>query len=150
MEDEIYFSERFTKAQAWIDLLLLANHKPNIIYIRGNEVRTERGQLCYSMVSLAGRWKWDRRIVNRFLAEQHKAGKVYIRKTRLTTIITIQNYDKYQKMDNRMYNRMYTNNNDKEVKKIIPLNEKKSFQGTRPGMTATQQHFKQQKEANNA
>ena len=66
-ENEFYFSERFTKSQAWIDLLLLANFKPNTIFIRGIEVKTNPGELCYSQLSLSKRWKWNIKTVNKFL-----------------------------------------------------------------------------------
>lgn len=46
-ENEFYFSERFTKVQAWVDLLLLANHKPATLYIRGVEMRLLPGQLAW-------------------------------------------------------------------------------------------------------
>ena len=33
----LWHSEKFTKAQAWVDLLMLANHKElSVIFIRGN------------------------------------------------------------------------------------------------------------------
>ena len=67
-KNEFYFSERFTKMQAWIDLLILANHQPNTLYLRGLEVHIDRGQLCYSQVSLAERWKWNKRTVNSFIS----------------------------------------------------------------------------------
>ena len=35
-DNPLWFLESFTKAQAWIDLFLNANHKDGIIEIRGN------------------------------------------------------------------------------------------------------------------
>ncbi len=52
-ENDQYFSEPFTRTQAWIDLLLLANHKESFFYKRGNKVVVKRGQVGYSKESLA-------------------------------------------------------------------------------------------------
>ncbi|MHB8578982.1 MAG: hypothetical protein ACYDA4_03865 [Ignavibacteriaceae bacterium] len=121
-ENEFWFSERFTKAQAWIDLLLLANHKPNILYIRGNEVKTNIGELCYSEVSLAKRWKWNRRTVDKFLSMLSKREMIHSRKTFITTIISIKNYKLYQgttqQSAQQSSSRMHTNKNDKNEKNI--------------------------------
>ena len=53
IDNEFYFSEKFTKTQAWIDLLLLANHSGQTIFIRNIEIKLKVGELCYSQLSLA-------------------------------------------------------------------------------------------------
>jgi DNA replication protein DnaD len=119
-DNKYWFSERFTKSQAWIDLLLLANHKPATFFIRGNEVNLERGQLGYAITTLAKRWKWNERTVDKFLSALQKDQMIHYRKSHITTIITIKNYDLYQ--DNteqnteQSKNRIQTNNNDKNEK----------------------------------
>lgn len=126
MENEFYFSERFTKTQAWIDLLLLANHKPQTIFIRGNEVNLKRGELGYSIKTLAKRWKWNERTVDKFLSMLSKREMIHHRKTRITTIISIKNYDLYQgntsQNTSQSMHRIHTDNNDKNDKnKLIEL-----------------------------
>ena len=120
-ENEFYFSERFTKSQAWIDLLLLANHKPNTIYIRGVEVMTQTGELCYSQLTLSKRWKWHRKTVHNFLLMLSKRQMIRNRITKITTVITILNWSKYQDSVQQNVqqsdNRMPTNKNDKECKR---------------------------------
>ena len=122
-ENELWFSERFTKAQAWIDLLLLARHKPGLINIRGIEIKLFPGQLCYSQVSLSKRWQWDRKTVKKFLNELKKREMLDIRINKITTIISIKNWFSYQAMDNKTdiktNNRMDTNKNDKKGKNIL-------------------------------
>ncbi|MCX6150174.1 MAG: hypothetical protein NTX22_06600 [Ignavibacteriales bacterium] len=114
-ENEIWLSERFTKAQAWIDLLLLATHKPRTIFIRGNEINLKPGQLCWSQLSLADRWKWNRKTVDKFLLILENREMVDNRKTRLTTIISILNWNLYQdtgqQKGQQKDNRRDTNNN---------------------------------------
>ena len=96
MENEFYFSERFTKAQAWIDLLLLATHKERTVYPKGVEINLKPGQLCWSQVSLANRWGWDRKTVDKHLETLRKRKMVDTKKTNVTTIITIKNWFLYQ------------------------------------------------------
>jgi hypothetical protein len=96
MENEFWFAERFTKAQAWIDLLLLANHKPATIFIRGNEINLIKGELAYSQLSLAERWKWNFKTVKKFLESLIKRGMIKVSGGNVTTVITILNYQKYQ------------------------------------------------------
>jgi hypothetical protein len=64
---ELYFSEPFTKTQAWIDMILLANHNLKSFNVRGNIVACEKGQIAHSEEALAVRWKWSRGKVRRFL-----------------------------------------------------------------------------------
>jgi len=96
MENEFYFSEKFTKAQAWIDLLLLANHKPTTIFIRGIEIKMNPGDLCYSQLSLAKRWKWNFKTVKKFLDILRKRDMINYSGGKLTTVISIINWSKYQ------------------------------------------------------
>jgi len=96
IENEFYFSERFTKQQAWIDLLLLATHRKRTVYIRGVEVKLKPGQLCYSQISLSERWKWNFKTVKKFLNSLENRKMVETKKTNITTIITIKNWYLYQ------------------------------------------------------
>ena len=58
-ENEFYFSEKFTKSAAWIDLLILANRAPKSFYIRGILVSVKSGQVGVSQLTLSKRWKWS-------------------------------------------------------------------------------------------
>jgi len=123
-DNDLWFEEKFTGGQAWIDLMLGANHKEKTINVRGNIVTIGRGQLGWSEVTMATRWKWSRNKVRRFLKRLETEQQIKQQKYRyITTIITILNYDKYQsdtaekqQKDNR---RNITKNvkNDKNVKK---------------------------------
>lgn len=93
LNNEIWISdEPFDKRSAWIDLLLLAQHK--------NYNGTERGSYTTSQMWLAQRWKWSRGKVNRFLRQLSEQGCVATKcatngATRGTTI-TLVNYGKFQ------------------------------------------------------
>ena len=97
-ENEIYFEEKFDKAHAWIDLLLLANYMDRIVSIKGAEIQLKAGQLCLSKVSLAKRWGWDRRTVKKYLDVLQDVHMIVQQNIGLTTIITIVNWNKYQSL----------------------------------------------------
>lgn len=96
MDDPLYFAEPFSKMQAWIDLLLLANFADRVTFIRGNRVTIKRGQVAYSREWFSGRWRWSRGRVERFLLMLENDRKIVQQKSRLISIVTIVNYDFYQ------------------------------------------------------
>lgn len=99
VEDEMYFSEKFTRTQAWIDLILIANFNPSCIYVRGVKIPIARGMLAYSLDTLAVRWKWSRGKVIRFLLDLERQKKIIQQKNHIITRISIINYSKYQDND---------------------------------------------------
>lgn len=99
MDDPLYFAEPFSKMQAWIDLLLLANFADRVTFIRGNRVTIKRGQLAYSREWFSGRWRWSRGRVERFLSMLENDRKIVQRKSHIISIVTIVNYDFYQKTE---------------------------------------------------
>jgi len=60
-------SKPFSWALAWIDMLLMANHKDNKLYFEGNIITVERGSFITSQFKLADRWGWSRKKVRLFL-----------------------------------------------------------------------------------
>ena len=92
----MYFSEPFTRMQAWIDLLLVANYRDSVIYVRGNKVDVKRGQIAKSQDFFATRWKWSRGKVIRFLDELQKCGQIVQQKSNVITLISVVNYEYYQ------------------------------------------------------
>jgi len=96
MDNPMYFSEPFTRTQAWIDLILLANHTNNFFYIRGNKVDVARGQVGYSKEILSRRWGWSRGKTTRFIKQLETDGMLIQQKSSVTTLISICNYKTYQ------------------------------------------------------
>ena len=92
----VWTDKPFSKGQAWIDLLLLANHRPKKISIDGIPVTIERGQFHTSTVKLADRWGWDRRKVSRFLDVLEGDSMLTQRRTSNGTTISLENYEVYQ------------------------------------------------------
>ncbi len=96
IENPMYFSEPFTRIGAWIDMLLIANHKEGYFFVRGNKVTVSRGQIGMSQDSFAKRWKWSRGKVSRFILALENDGQIVQHKSNVTTIISICNYNQYQ------------------------------------------------------
>lgn len=96
MNHPMYFAEPFNRALAWIDLIMLANHKENFFYVRGNKVIVKRGQIGMSKENLAVRWKWSRGKVLRFLNDLEKEHQIAQQKNKLTSLISVVNYELYQ------------------------------------------------------
>ena len=116
LDHDLWLSEKFSRGQAWIDLILLANHKEGFFRCRGVQIKVKRGQCGYGSVALAKRWKWSRGKVNRFLKELENDSRIIQQKNNVTTLITITKYDEYQiKRDSKRTangQQTDTNNND--------------------------------------
>ena len=97
-QHDLWLAEPFNRAQAWVDLLLLANDQPRTIRLGGQPIHLERGQLGWSNVSLADRWRWSRNKVIGFLHELAERGMVKLAPGSRTTVITIANYGTYNLM----------------------------------------------------
>lgn len=131
IHDELWLSEKFTKAQAWVDMIALANHKPGHIICNGLKIELQRGQLGWSEVRLSERWQWSRGKVRRFFSELENVGNIVQQKDKRKSITTIVNYDLLQGVDTthesetvqqtvqQKDNRQYTNKNEKNEKKVI-------------------------------
>lgn len=97
LEHEIWLCEKFSKGQAWVDLLLMANHKDAKIVIGGSMETVKRGSLMTSISKLANRWKWNRRTVRRWLDMCSNHGMLTVKTCAgKYTAITIENYEKWQ------------------------------------------------------
>lgn len=118
VENQHYFYEPFNKIMAWVDLLIITNHKDGYFYKRGIRVEVKRGQSGYDIETLAKRWKWSRGKVERFLNDLETDKQITRQKTNVTTIISICNYDEYQSDDkpkrSTTVKQTDTNKNDKE------------------------------------
>ena len=95
-EHWLWTCEPFSRGQAWIDLLLMANHKEAKIMVNGNLEVVERGQRITSITKLSDRWKWSTKKVTHFLDQLVKDKMIEYISDSSKTVVTIVNYDKYQ------------------------------------------------------
>lgn len=81
----------FTKLEAWIDLIMVANIEDKDYH--GITVR--RGDIVTKYSTLANRWKWSRSKVKHFMAECRKKGRVTSKPlpNRLSVHLTICKYN---------------------------------------------------------
>ena len=98
-DNPLWLLEEFTKAQAWVDLILNANWKQGSFSVRGNIIVVDRGQIAWSEITMADRWKWSKGKVRRFLSYLELSGNIVQQKSFVTTVITICNYERYQSSD---------------------------------------------------
>lgn len=114
--------------QAWYDLLLLANHKSTIRFLRGVDVKLNVGELAYSIRSLSNRWRWNERTVKRFLNWLQTKEMIHTKINNVTTIIAIVKYIDYQQNTDQttdqnteqLLSRIHTDKNVKNDKKYPP------------------------------
>lgn len=95
-DNPLWRADPFSRGQAWVDLILLANHKDSYMMVRGNRIDVKRGQVARSQEALAERWKWSRGKVSRFLKDLEIEQQIEQQKSNILSIVTIINYDKFQ------------------------------------------------------
>lgn len=92
----IYQEKRkFSRYEAWLDMIMMANHKGNR-FLHGSElVEVERGQFITSELKLMDRWDWGKNKLRLFLDLLEKDGMIIKKTDRKRTAITICNYGLY-------------------------------------------------------
>lgn len=97
-DNDLWLSEEpFDRRTAWIDLILLANHKDgHFINSKGVLIKVPRGSHFTSTRVLADRWHWSRGKVDRFLRLLCETQSVTLTVTASGTLISLVNYDDYQ------------------------------------------------------
>lgn len=95
-EHELFKAKPFDELHAWIWLLLKANFKDRKRRLREGIVEVKRGQLVAGYRYLADEWGWSKGKVSRFLDMIEADGMISKNGTQNGTVITIENYAKYQ------------------------------------------------------
>jgi hypothetical protein len=96
-EHWLWTEEReYSKAEAWLDLIMSANYKARSLMIKGKLIDCKRGQLAYSLETLSKRWNWNKSRVRRFLDTLKRQQMIDTQSETVTTLITICKYETYQ------------------------------------------------------
>lgn len=95
-EHWIWQDKPFSKGQAWIDLLMTANHDENKVVLGNKIILVERGCLITSEVKLAKRWGWSRCKVRTFLELLVNDGMIDKKSDSKKTYLKILNYNVWQ------------------------------------------------------
>lgn len=96
----IWESGKFDKRSAWIDLLMLANHRDKKFMFNGKPVVITRGQFMTSIRKLADRWEWSTSTVFEFLKILENDNMIKKESDSHRTLLTIINYEVYQGVPN--------------------------------------------------
>lgn len=97
MKHWLYEEKRvFSRFEAWIDLVLLANYEDSKVMIDGQMKTVHRGQHLTSIRKLCERWRWSNTKVVAFLDLLEKEGMIVRESDNKKTLITLVNYEKYQ------------------------------------------------------
>ena len=96
----IWDTGKFDKRSAWIDLLMLANHRDKKFIFNGEPVVITRGQFMTSIRKLAIRWEWSTSTVFDFLKILEDDNMIKKESDSHRTLLTIINYEVYQGVPN--------------------------------------------------
>jgi len=97
-DHECFAPEPFTEREAWMWLIAEAAWKPRGRRIGRVVVSLGRGQLAASLRFMAERWQWNKDKVDRFLERLRVCDMIETAAATGITVITIRNYDTYQKV----------------------------------------------------
>jgi hypothetical protein len=95
-DNDLWQDKPFTRGQAWIDLLLLANHTDKISWPGGSSVEVKRGSFVTSELKLMKLWGWSKSKVRLFLFELEKQQMIVKKSDTKKTTISICKYEIYQ------------------------------------------------------
>lgn len=95
IDNYLWTKKPFSEGQAWIDLLLLANHEDKKALQDGEIKIFKRGTVNRSIASLSERWGWDRRKTTHFLRVLESDEMLSVNSTTHGTTVTIINYSFY-------------------------------------------------------
>lgn len=112
------------KFKWWVTLVMLANHEPRKILIKGVLVEIARGDLVRSYESLAALFMVSKKTVKVFLELLQKDGMVRLENLKVSTRITICNYGSYQDSVNADSpdKKRQVNAQETESKRQLPTN----------------------------
>lgn len=100
LEHWLWADKPFARGQAWIDLILMANHQQNSFMFGGSLVTVNRGECLTSVRQLSQRWGWSKDKLYRFLSALEKEGMIHKKSDSKRTLITLLNYGVYQDLLN--------------------------------------------------
>ena len=88
---------RFSRAEAWIDILMEARHDPEParLLIGNKIIECKRGECIKSLDTWANRWKWNKSAVRRFFDLLQGMNQIRHENETKTTRLCVCNYETY-------------------------------------------------------
>lgn len=96
MDNAIFLELPYDRWHAFEFLLLKARRFPTVTILKSKPIKLEVGQLICGEDKLASKWGWSRGKVIRYLDMLENLGMIKKNGTPYGTLITIENYTKYQ------------------------------------------------------
>lgn len=97
VQDNVLWQDKpFSKGQAWIDLLLMANYADGEMLSKGTIVQIRRGQVFRTQKHLSERWGWSIKKVRGFLLLLEKQKMATVEGIAQGMLITIEKYEFFQ------------------------------------------------------
>ena len=149
-EHWLWDDEPFTRGQAFIDLLLMVNHKDKKIMFNGELIEVKKGSKITSLRQLSDRWKWSTNKVKKYLEQLQKDGMINYKSDNKKTLLTIENYGVYQGQGNteetQKEHRSDTEENQKKFKSDAEENQKKTNKNDKEYIKNDKEYIKNVKE----
>lgn len=86
----------FSRAEAWIDILLMVNHADKKIFSNGQLIVVKAGSVLTSLEQLSKRWNWSRDKVKKFLLTLSEDEMITFKTTSKNTLVTVDKWAFYQ------------------------------------------------------
>jgi hypothetical protein len=123
-EHWIWEEKPFSKGQAWIDLLLQANHQDKKAVIGNDIIEVKRGSFVTSIRKLSERWGWSNTKIKNFLNLLQNDGMISYFSDAKKTVITIENYSLYQDLNDAKTTEKRQSNDTETTLKHTNKNDK--------------------------
>ena len=120
---EHWIWEREDYFRAWIDILLMVNHKENKVTFDGKLITILRGTRYTSLRKLSNRWNWSTTKTNKFLKLLEADNMIILKKDNKKTVISVVNYNVYQDNLNKKVTQKKHKSNTEVTQKKTNNNE---------------------------
>lgn len=114
----------FSKFEAWIDLIMRANHKDTKVLLGNELIELKRGQFITSIRTLCNEWNWSNSKVINFLKLLEKDEMITYKSDTKKTVISVINYSVYHENEEEETTRKHHENETKAKQKHTDKNEK--------------------------
>jgi len=92
----LYEKRILSKFEAWVEMLMMANHQDNKFLLGNDLINLKRGQFVTSELKLMDRWGWSKTKVRNFLKILEEDNMIIKKSDKKKTTLTICNYSLYQ------------------------------------------------------
>src|SRR5699024_1503083 len=141
----IYQEDRvFSRYEAWIDLIMMANHAAKRILVDNDLISVDKGQLITSIRRLCDKWKWSNTKVINFLKLLEQDSMIKFESDTKKTVINICNYNLYHDTENEDNDTETTRKHNKNISKKQQKSDKNA------NSTKNEKNERHEKDSDNA